>query len=847
MTLPPLKQVSLRFALLSIAWTILCLAALYFINTGDLSPELFWRNLIVLTVLWLVGLILAFFLFLRIRLFMGKELLATRELAASREQFRQLVDLSPNAVAMHKDGLLIFVNQAGLQLIGAEISEQVLGRPVLDFMHPDYRDLVTKRIQSMVQTRQPAPPAEEKLIRLDGSVVDVMISSAPLDVDGQLVFQLVAQDLSQQKKLERALASIEEGVSNFIGQKFFDSAVVGLARAMECDVAFIGRYMADKNEVHTIAVARDGQVSSNFIYSLTGSPCENVVDKKLCCYPMGVADLFPKDIALRQMGVEGYIGVPLWDSNDSPSGIIVALYKAPIENQAFAQGVLNIFASRVQSEMERNDVMQAYQETQARLQAVFETIPFDFWVCDDQGRTIIQNNVSRQLWGDQIGKRAEDVDIDPDTLSMWLENNHKVLAGEVVHREVEMRVNGELRSVEIILAPVTLDGKTHGFLGMHIDVSERKRTEQLLRRSYERMSALREIDHAILGGVDISLVLDSILRHLTAMLEVDGAEIIHYFSETNELQIAARRGVGTYPVEKHFPLEGDICAQAILNLRRIVVNDFPTYLKDYPDCSDLVDENFKTYIALPLMAKGKVKGVLEFFHRSELTPDKEWWAIAESFADQVAIAIDNYFLFRDLQMSNMELSQAYDLTLEGWSRALEIRDHETEGHTRRVTELTMRLARAAGCREDELVHIRRGALLHDIGKMGIPDSILRKPGKLTEEEWVIIRKHPQTAFDLLKPIPFLRPALEIPHYHHERWDGTGYPHGLKGEQIPLAARIFTIVDVWDALINDRSYRKAMSLRKALDYMRANRGTLFDPQILDLFLKMVNTDQLRIEE
>lgn len=191
----------------------------------------------------------------------------------------------------------------------------------------------------------------------------------------------------------------------------------------------------------------------------------------------------------------------------------------------------------------------------------------------------------------------------------------------------------------------------------------------------------------------------------------------------------------------------------------------------------------------------------------------------------------------EIRRIHEELTIACDTSLEGWSRALELRDQETEGHSQRVVEMTLTLAKALGVPDDELVHIRRGALLHDIGKMGIPDSILLKAGPLTEEEWAIMRKHPVYAFEMLYPIAYLRPALDIPHYHHERWDGTGYPCGLKGEEIPLAARIFAVVDVWDALCSDRPYSKKWSLEEAQDYIRSLAGTQLDPKIVEVFLAL----------
>jgi len=230
--------------------------------------------------------------------------------------------------------------------------------------------------------------------------------------------------------------------------------------------------------------------------------------------------------------------------------------------------------------------------------------------------------------------------------------------------------------------------------------------------------------------------------------------------------------------------------------------------------------------------------VLEVFHRAPLVTGVDWVSFLETLAGQAAIAIDNATLFNDLQRSNTDLALAYDATIEGWSHALDLRDEETEGHTQRVTEITLQLAKAMGIGDAELVHIRRGGLLHDIGKMGVPDGVLLKPGSLTDEEWVLMRKHPQLAFELLSPIAYLRDALDIPYCHHERWDGTGYPRGLKGEQIPLAARLFAMVDVWDALRSDRPYRKAWDEGKVREHIQSFAGTHFDPNVVPIFLELM---------
>jgi len=278
--------------------------------------------------------------------------------------------------------------------------------------------------------------------------------------------------------------------------------------------------------------------------------------------------------------------------------------------------------------------------------------------------------------------------------------------------------------------------------------------------------------------------------------------------------------------------------RAALGRRVVQVPDLNDHESGFSRSTLLRDESFVTYYGVPLIAKGQVQGVLDIFHRAPLQPDPDWTDFLETLATQAAIAIDNAKLFNDLQRSNVELALAYDTTIEGWARALELRDMETEGHSQRVTELTLELARQQGMSDEELVHIRHGALLHDIGKMGVPDSILHKPGPLTDEEWAIMHQHPVYAYNLLNPIAYLRPAVDIPYCHHEKWDGSGYPRGIKGEQIPLSARIFAVVDVWDALCSDRPYRPAWLEEKALAFIKDEAGSHFDPRVVEAFLLLI---------
>jgi PAS domain S-box-containing protein/putative nucleotidyltransferase with HDIG domain len=363
-----------------------------------------------------------------------------------------------------------------------------------------------------------------------------------------------------------------------------------------------------------------------------------------------------------------------------------------------------------------------------------------------------------------------------------------------------------------------------------------EQTEQRLQRLY----SLHAIDMAITASLDLRVTLNVLLEHVTSQLHTDAATVLLLNPYSQTLEYAASRGFRSHSIKKtRLKLGEGHAGQAAIERRLISI---PNVLKTEDPCvrtQILSGEVFIAHHAAPLIAKGQVKGVLEVFHRSQLAPDPEWLEFFEALASQAAIAIDNATMFDELQRSNIELSLAYDTTLEGWSHALDMRDKETEGHALRVTEMTIQLARSMGISEAELEHIRRGALLHDIGKMAIPDTILLKQGPLDNEEYEIMRRHPAHAHKMLSPISFLRQALNIPYCHHEKWDGTGYPHGLKGDQIPLEARIFAVVDVWDALMSNRPYRPAWNREDALKYLHEQSGRHFDPKVAEVFLKILS--------
>jgi len=400
--------------------------------------------------------------------------------------------------------------------------------------------------------------------------------------------------------------------------------------------------------------------------------------------------------------------------------------------------------------------------------------------------------------------------------------------------------NGELRYLHCTGVVEFDDAATPvRFIGMAQDVTERRVAEIQIDQQIKRLTALSEIDRAIISSVDQRYSLNFILSNLISQLQVDAADVLLLNSESETFHYTAGQGFRTKLTERAPVRMGEGHAGRAAKERRMIrIPDLREVTDDLSFSKFVIAEGFVSYIAVPLVVKGQVKGVLEAFQRTLLQPYNEWLDFFNTLIGQTAIAIETTSLFENLQASNRELMQAYDATIEGWSRAMDLRDRETAGHTQRVTKLTLELGRAMGIDESRLIHVRRGALLHDIGKLGVPDHILFKPGELTVEERQIIEQHVDFAYEMLAPIPYLKPALNIPYFHHEKWDGTGYPLGLKAEQIPLEARIFTLVDVWDALLSDRPYRKAWSREQAIEYIRSHSGTHFDPWVVGCFLDVI---------
>lgn len=440
-----------------------------------------------------------------------------------------------------------------------------------------------------------------------------------------------------------------------------------------------------------------------------------------------------------------------------------------------------------------------------------------------------------------VATNVPDVFEDPDYKIGWREARSELC----IPLKVNDRVIGalDLQSAQPAAFSAADERLMMMFAGRAGLMLEHARVLEQTERQLQRLTALQAIETAIASSLDLGVTLNILLEQITSKLNVDAAAVLLLEPHLQVLEYAAGRGFDGRGIQRFHPRIGDNYAgKSVLERGVICIPDLssPDVALAHPE--RIAGERFVTYFAAPLIAKGQVKGVLELYYRKNFDPDPEWHDFLETLSRQAAVAIDDASMFAGLQKSYTDLMVAYDTSIEVWSRALDLREKESPGHAHRLTDLALHLAREMGVDEDMLPHIYRGVLLHDIGQLSIPDSILLKPGPLEEDEWKIVREHPTRAYEMLFPVVYLHPSLNIPYCHHEHWDGSGYPRGLKGEQIPIEARIFSVVDAWDALCSDRPHRPAWGEQQALLYIREQAGKQFDPAVVDIFMRVL--DEMR---
>jgi len=745
-------------------------------------------------------------------------------LQGNEKKYHDLINQSPDGYfIIELSGNILTVNKAICKEL--EFSEEeLLSMNIWDIIPEQYLDQYRERLTKVLKGESLKEAAEYVVHGKDGGVHYVEVLSAPRYSGRDIIgFQGIARDITARKRAEEALQESEAK---------FRRLVVHLPTVVY---------------INAVGDARSTLYVSPQIETLLGyTPQEWLADPKLWSKTLHPEDRQrvlkqaahtdrsnkPFDMEYRMIARDGH---PVWVHDE-----VILVHDLEGQPQ-FWQGIMLDIT-------ERKQVEEALQEKERLLSEAQGIAHIGSWSYDILTDTLQYSDemyrlldVSPQEFQHNLaGFLSLIYAADRPLVSQWMET---IKAGREV-KELDFRLfskNGELRYLQSRGAVLfDLAGNPARFTGTAQDVSERKLAEIQIRQQIQRLTALGKIDQAIISTFNLGSMMETFLSQVIAQLQVDAADVLLLQPNSEMLDYVAGRGFRTQEHESgRVPVGKSLAGRVAKDQRLLKIEDLKDQSDD-PFVSELLTkEGFVSYFGVPLITKGKVKGVLEVFHRATIHPYAEWVDFLNTLAGQAAIAIENASLFTNLEQSNRELSQAYDATIEGWSRTLDLRDKETEGHTLRVTELTLTLAHRFSFTDTQMQSIRWGALLHDIGKMGIPDTILLKLEALSEEEGTIMRKHPQYAYDLLQPIAFLTPALDIPYCHHEKWDGTGYPRGLKGEEIPLQARIFAVADVWDALRSDRPYRAAWPEEKVRAYICLSSGTHFDPQVVDIFMQMPN--------
>lgn len=747
---------------------------------------------------------------------MDRKQIFSKSRAKSKEdakgQRRPLFDDNPQPMWLFAPETLglLDVNKAAVEKYGYT-RQEFLGMTIADIYPPEDVD----KLKQTIKTRQALQFTGEWRHRLkDGRIINVEVTFYAPSSDGEKAILVVAHDVTEHKQMEvelrYSLERYHQTLDNMLeGCQIidFDWRYVYINDA----AANQGRHEPEELLMHTMMEIYPGIENTELFVALRRCMEKRIPEKmeNEFVYPDGSAGWFELSIQ-------------------------------PVSEGIF---ILSIDIS------ERKRTENSLRESEERFRSLYENATIGMYRTTPDGKILLANPALVNMLGYASFEELSQRDLEKEGYEAGYERSvfrQRIESdGAVIGLEsVWTRKDGKVIFVrESAKATRDAEGRVVYYEGTVEDITERKLAEERTREQLARLAALREIDLTITNNLNLDLTLNFILEKVARQLRVDAADVLLLNSDTLMLEYAAGYGFRSPEENQRARLRmgAGMAGKVALERKPLNVPDLRQYTDPFIRKPLTIAEGFVSYFGDPLIAKGKVIGVLEVFQRSPLNPDPDWRNYLHTLAGQTAIAVDSATLFNDLQHSNAELMLAYETTLEGWSAALDLRDKETEGHTQRVTTMSLELAKTMGMTDLELVHVRRGGLLHDIGKMGVPDHILLKPDKLTEDEWEKMRMHPVYAYDMLSHISYLSNALDIPYCHHEKWDGTGYPRGLKGEEIPLAARIFAVVDVYDALTSDRPYRKGWSREKTLDHIRNESGSHFDPRVVEAFLRMMQAN------
>ena len=740
---------------------------------------------------------------------------AEEALRDSEEKFKYIFDHSPIGKSLTTLDGHLSVNQTFADMLGYSL-EELQDRTWQELTYPDDIELNQRALEPVFAGEKETARLIKRYLHKNGSIVWVDLStSLRRDSNGQphyFISEMV--NVTERRQAENALRESERQLRALV------TSLDDIVFELDERGAYRNIWAADENLLLRPRIQLLGQSMPEILGGEIGRLFEEAIPRVL------------------SSGIPESIEYPL-EIKGSEHWLLARIN--PIKFDSEAPHTVSLLVRDI---TDRKVSEEARRASEARFATVFNASPMAIAITGIRDNRLMDVNPA---WQTVTGwSRDEVIGHSPDKFNLWAdpsEREHmvKIMLDKGMVQGFEMRnrkKTGEIVNLLMSVELITVAGE-RCMLSVAQDITARKQAEERAQLQLRRLQALNEIDRAINASLDIRLSLDILLTEVLSELGVDAASILLLDPLSQALEYVAGKGFRTSLIKSSRMRIGEGLAGQVGLERKTFHFTSPQGIENHVKRLELFrEEQFVDYYGIPLVSKGVLKGVLEVFHRAPLSPDPDWVKFLETLGEQAAIAVDNSQLFENIQKSNLELISAYDATIMGWSRALDLRDKETEGHSQRVTEMTLRLAQMVGMSDADLQHIRRGALLHDIGKLGVPDHILYKPGRFTEEEWQIMKRHPTFAYEMLSPIDYLRPAIDIPYCHHEKWDGTGYPRGLKQEQIPLAARLFAIVDVWDALRSDRPYRPSWSSEQARAYIREQSGQHFDPQVVEAFLEML---------
>jgi PAS domain S-box-containing protein len=757
----------------------------------------------------------------------------------SEKRFRSLAESTLVCILLtDQHGNCYYVNDAWCRLTGI-MPKQAYGKGWVNSLHTEDRAVVLENWQQGIKHMMPWE-CEYRFMDTDGKVAWVHSSVAPMkSSNGLHGFVSTNLDITKRKKAEAELrqseAQLRESEERF--RLLVEHAPEGIFVQTHSCFAYL----------NPTAVQYFGAKSAA---ELIGKPVVQRFDQEN-------SSAHERIFQLDALSETVTLSEDVWSRMDG-SIFDVEVLAVPVRWDG-EEGALVFFRQITEKKI---------AEARLRLQgAALEAAANAILITDRDGNVQWGNQAFLNLTGYSM---AEAIGENPRALiksgfhdnafyqKLWT----TILEGQVWHGEIiNRRKTGELYPEELTITPLLGSNRdVEHFIAIKQDISERKRAEaslldsqqallrahSLTQLSLQRLHVLHSIELAITSEMELNQMMRIVLNNIKQLGTLNAIALFTPQEGSENFILSAQAGI---PLDSMDMVFDPFCCM----LHKVEDPLFkPLYLSDihnhpFARCLEKrLFNSFQSCAVLPLVIDQRTKGLLLVFSSVQMEFDNGWCDFLQSLAFQITLTLERYELFTSMEVANEKLIGAYEATLEGWSRALELREREIAGHSQRVVDMALSLAQAYELDEDEIQHIRRGALLHDIGKMGIPDSILLKPGPLDQGEWDLMRQHPLYSYHLLSGIPYLTPALDIPYYHHEKWDGSGYPLGLRGEEIPLSARLFAIVDVWDALINDRPYRKAWPMERIRDYLVEEKGRHFDPQVVDVFLNIVDHHDVQNE-